>query len=79
MASIEVNTKIPPRELSRFLGRYLRPRLPLVLALGVTLFTGIGLQLVNPQILRAFIDQATSGVAVESLIRIALAFIGVAV
>jgi ATP-binding cassette subfamily B protein len=79
MASIEVNTKIPPRELVRFLGRYMRPRLPLVLALGVTLFTGIGLQLVNPQILRAFIDEATSGGATGSLIRIALAFIGVAV
>ncbi len=49
------------RDYSSFLVRYLRPRMHLVLLLAATLFTSIALQLINPQILRAFIDAATKG------------------
>ncbi|HET6485250.1 MAG TPA: ABC transporter ATP-binding protein [Spirochaetia bacterium] len=79
MSTIVADTKIPIRELARFLGRYLRPRLALVLCLGVTLFSGIGLQLVNPQLLRSFIDGATAGAPLASLVRLALWYIGIAV
>jgi ATP-binding cassette, subfamily B, bacterial len=41
--------------------------------------SGIGLQLVNPQILRYFIDTAQSGGATQSLLLAALLFIGVAI
>jgi ATP-binding cassette subfamily B protein len=66
-------------EYARFLTRYLRPRLRLVLLLAVTLFVSIGLQLVNPQILRFFIDTARAGGATDLLTRTALLFIGIAV
>ena len=66
-------------DYARFLIHYLRPRLRLVLVLGTTLLASIGLQLVNPQILRAFIDTAQAGGAASQLTRMALLFIGVAV
>ncbi len=71
-------TSVSLREYAQFLRRYLRPRLNLVVALGVMLLLGIGLQLVNPQILRAFIDAATAGQAISALTQMALMFIGVA-
>jgi len=43
------------------------------------LFATITLQLINPQIIRAFIDTAQAGGAPEMLIRMALLFIGIAV
>ncbi len=72
-------TSVSFREYARFLRRYLSRRVPLVLALGVTLLISIGLQLVNPQILRSFIDEARAGAADSLLTRMALLFIGVAV
>jgi ATP-binding cassette subfamily B protein len=66
-------------EYVRFLRRYLSTQLPLVVGLGVALLIGIGLQLVNPQILRSFIDSASAGADNSLLTRLALAFIGVAV
>ncbi len=67
------------REYARFLVRYLRPRLALVIFLGVTLLFSIGLQLVNPQILRSFIDVARAGGALDQLTRMALLFIAIAI
>ncbi len=68
--------------LSKFdrtlLATYLRPEWPRAVLLGVLLFSGIGLQLANPQIVRRFIDQAQAGVPFERLVWIALLFIGVA-
>jgi len=58
--------------------RYVGPRWPRAALLGVLLLTSIALQLVNPQLLRAFIDNATRGAAVDSLALIAIAFIAVA-
>ncbi len=66
-------------EYARFLTHYLKPRLHLVLLLTVTLFASIGLQLINPQILRFFIDSAGAGGATDLLTRVALLFVGVAV
>ena len=66
-------------EYARFLNRYLRPRLLVVLGLAVILFVSIGLQLINPQIMRFFVDTARAGGARDLLTRTALLFIGVAV
>ena len=66
-------------DYAHFLRRYLRPRLGLVSILSVTLFTNIGLQLVNPMILRTYIDTAVAGGASDLLTRMALLFIGIAV
>ena len=57
---------------------YLRPQWPQVALLAVLLLSGIGLELLNPQILRGFIDIAAQGGALEQLTRAALLFIGVA-
>jgi ATP-binding cassette, subfamily B, bacterial len=51
----------------------------LVIVLGVTLFLSIGLQIVNPQILRGFIDSAQAGGEDALLTRLALLFIGIAI
>jgi len=77
--TISQPTKVSFRDYGRFLSRYLRPRLKLVAALGVALFVSIGLQLLNPQILRSFIDLARAGSPQNVLTRLALTFIGVAV
>jgi ATP-binding cassette subfamily B protein len=45
----------------------------------VLLFAGIGLQVLNPQLIRTFLDRATAGDGEESLVRLALAFMIVAV
>lgn len=47
--------------------------------MALLLFSQIGLQLLNPQILRYFIDTASEGGALQSLINAALSFIGVAI
>ncbi len=60
------------------LRRYVGPEWRRASVLAVLLLTSIGLQLVNPQLLRAFIDGATSGADIATLVRIALAFMAIA-
>ena len=72
-------TSISSREYARFLTRYLKPRWHLVLSMAFTLLVGIGLQLVNPQILRSFIDQSGAGSPLSALTSLAGLFILVAV
>jgi ATP-binding cassette, subfamily B, bacterial len=60
------------------LGGYLRPQAPRVLVLAVLLLTGIGLQLVNPQVIRYFIDTTQSGGAQSALVLAAVIYIGFA-
>ena len=62
-----------------FLRKYLQPRLHLVLFLGVVLFISIGLQILNPQILRIFIDTAQAGGDPNALTSLGFVFIGIAV
>jgi ABC-type multidrug transport system fused ATPase/permease subunit len=57
---------------------YLRPQRLKVVLLCALLLGGIGLELLNPQILRSFIDTASQGGAMAQLVRAALLFIGVA-
>lgn len=60
------------------LGRYLFPQKKTLVGLTLLLFTSIGLQLINPQIIRYFIDTAQSQGAMQPLISAAILFIGFA-
>jgi ATP-binding cassette, subfamily B, bacterial len=58
-----------------YLSRYLKPQLPQVGLMTVLLLAGIALQLVNPQVIRYFLDTAQAGGAARSLLNAALIFI----
>jgi ABC-type multidrug transport system fused ATPase/permease subunit len=60
------------------LAAYLRPQLPRVLLLALLLLGSIGLQLLNPQILRGFIDSATGQGGDQPLVMGAGLFLAVA-
>ena len=70
--------KIPIRQYFALLRTYLRPQWRWVLVLAGLLLLTIGLRLVNPQILRSFLDVATSGGDGGTLVRAALLFFGLA-
>ncbi len=63
------------RRYGRFLVHYLRPQKGRVLWLAVLLLAGIGLQLLNPQVIRFFLDTAQAGGARQRLLQAAGAFI----
>ncbi|HEY1011670.1 MAG TPA: ABC transporter ATP-binding protein [Herpetosiphonaceae bacterium] len=69
---------IPIRRYGSLLSAYLRPQWRRVAALALLLGGGIGLQLLNPQILRSFIDDASAGAATDRLVTLAGFFIGIA-
>ena len=50
-----------------------------MVVLAALLFSGAGLQLISPQIVRTYIDAAREGVSTGALVAAALAFLGVAV
>jgi ATP-binding cassette subfamily B protein len=60
--------KVPLRQYGALLVKYLKPQWFRVLLLAVFMFGGIGLDLVNPQIIRYFIDAARSGGTTRNLI-----------
>ena len=70
--------KLPLRQYLKLLAKYLKPQSRRSLLMGVLLLASIGLQLANPQVLRYFIDTATGGGKVASLMVAALLFIGIA-
>ncbi len=70
--------KIPLKQYWELLVSYLAPQWPMALLLAVLLLSNIGLQLVNPQIMRSFIDTAKSGGAADTLWQSALLFMIVA-
>jgi ATP-binding cassette subfamily B protein/ATP-binding cassette subfamily C protein len=69
---------IPLKQYWNLLVDYLRPQQARVAVLAILLFSNIGLQLVNPQIMRRFIDTALAKEGTEVLLVLALLFIGVA-
>ena len=69
---------IPFRRYWDLLARYIQPQRGRFILLTILLFSSIGLQVVNPQIMRFFIDTAMTGGAVDILVNAALAFIGIA-
>jgi ATP-binding cassette subfamily B protein len=70
---------IPVRAYFRLFSGYLRPHRRQALLLAVILLIAIALQLVNPQLIKRFIDGATTGESASSLIPIAVAFMVIAV
>ena len=58
--------------------KYLKSHRVKVLVLALALFSGIGLQLVAPQIVRRFIDEAAAGASIGQLTRLAAFFLGAA-
>ena len=72
-------TSIPFREYWDILGHYLRSRKAAFLLLLILIVGGIGLQLINPQIIRSVIDGAIGGRPSNSLIAMAGLFLFVAI
>ena len=70
---------IPVRAYFSLLTNYLKPLRPRVVLLSFVLFSTIGLQLVNPQLIKRFIDGAIDGRDASSLIPIAVTFMLIAV
>ena len=70
--------KIPFEQYWELLAKHIQPQRRRFSLLAVLLLTGIGLRVVNPQIVRFFIDTAMSGGNVETLAYAASAFIGIA-
>ena len=70
---------IPVRAYLRLLRRYLRPLRRRVALLTVLLGAGIACQAINPQLIRAFLDRASSGGALGGLLTLAGGFTALAV
>jgi ATP-binding cassette subfamily B protein len=70
---------IPVRSYFRLLSTYLRPQRGRVVLLGVLLVGVVGLQLINPQLIKRFIDTAIEGADTTSLIPLAVTFVLIAV
>ena len=70
---------IPVRSYWNLLSGYLRHQRARTAVLAVLLFTGIALQVINPQFIRTFIDRATAGDGDETLVALAVVFMVVAV
>jgi ATP-binding cassette subfamily B protein len=70
---------IPVRAYFRLFTGYMRPYRRQAVLLAVVLFTTIGLQLANPQLIAVFIDRALEGGSTDTLIPLAALFVAVAV
>jgi ATP-binding cassette subfamily B protein len=70
--------RLPLKSYQALLLMYLRPQWRRMLLLSLLLLTSVGLQLVNPQILRYFIDTALASSATSPLLLAGLLFIGIA-
>src|SRR4030042_6166601 len=70
---------VPIRAYLRLLRRYLRPLRARVALLSAVLLAGIACQAVNPQLIRAFIDRASSGGSLGGLLTLAAGFTSLAV
>jgi len=67
------------REYLRFLRRYLSGRWLWMTGLGLILLISIGLQILNPQVMRDFIDRALAGEELNILQRLGVTFIVIAI
>ena len=70
--------KVPIRQYGALLLKYVRQQKGIVALASVLILTNIGLQLVNPQIMRYFIDEAVAGSPLGRLVAAAGVFIAVA-
>jgi len=70
--------KIPAAAYTRLLYKYLKPQWRLVLVFATLMTVGIGLEIVNPQLLRKFIDGISEGGTLDTLSKFAYLYITVA-
>jgi len=70
---------IPLKQYWDLLYRYIRPQWKMAILLAVILLTSIALQLINPQIIRRFIDEAQAGADSSKLLQSALVFLVLAI
>jgi ATP-binding cassette subfamily B protein len=73
-----MNVQIPFKSYWSLLARHIQPQRARFFLLAALLLGNIGMQIANPQIVRTFIDAATTRQAAQALARAAVAFIGVA-
>ncbi len=66
---------VPIAQYIALLRNYLKPQIGRVLLLALLLFSGIALQLLNPQVIRQFIDGVQAGESQSALMQIALWFL----
>ncbi len=69
---------IPIKRYLTLLGTYLKPQWLKALMLALTLLIGTALQLINPQLVRYFIDTVSMHGAVKSLVNAGLLYVGIA-
>lgn len=69
---------LPLKQYWLLLEEYIRPQKGRFILLAVLMLGGIGLQLLNPQIMRNFIDSALAGAPTNQLVLSGVAFLGVA-
>jgi ATP-binding cassette subfamily B protein len=69
---------VPLRQYWDLLASYIQPQRARFTLLATLLLSSIGLQIVNPQIMRHFVDAVTAGEALPSLMAAALAFTAIA-
>jgi ATP-binding cassette subfamily B protein len=78
-STIDHSIQQPPASVftryGRFLIQYLRPQRGRVLWMAILLLAGIGLQLLNPQVIRYFLDTAQLGGSIQPLLLAAGIFI----
>ena len=74
----EAHTNIPLKRYWELFATHIRPQKARFVLLTVLLLTSIGLQILNPQLMRYFIDSAVTGQPLSSLILAAVAFVGIA-
>jgi ATP-binding cassette subfamily B protein len=70
---------IPFQRYWDLLAKYIKPQKGRFMLLSVLLLSTIGLQVVNPQIMRFFIDTTQTSMEAHSLVLAAVAFIGIAI
>jgi ATP-binding cassette subfamily B protein len=71
--------KLSLQKYWQLLSRHIQPQKGRFVLLSVLLFGSIGLQIINPQIMRGFIDDALGGGPINQLTVSAAAFIGIAI
>ncbi|MEZ4731910.1 MAG: ABC transporter ATP-binding protein [Caldilineaceae bacterium] len=69
---------VPLAQYTVLLATYLQPLRPQLVGLALLIFAGTALQLLNPLVIRSFIDTAANGGALRDLLLIAVAFIAIA-
>jgi len=69
--------RVPLRHYAALLAQYLRPYWKRIIWLGIFMFSGIGLNLLNPQIMRYFIDTAQADGPTENLVWAGIAFLAI--